>query len=131
MQRKQDQAMQFISHHKGLFVWVGFRRALYMWTNYWSFSPAYLQQEPFDIAAVFLCTTLTVLALWGLWLGWRNLGAAVIPYAIALFFFPMVYYATHPEDYYRRPADPLFVVLAVYALTASLEYRRNRAASEG
>jgi 4-amino-4-deoxy-L-arabinose transferase-like glycosyltransferase len=129
MQRKQEQAMEFISHHKGLFVWVTFRRALYMWTNYWSFSPAYLKEEPFDIPAAFLCTTLTVLALWGLWIGWRNIGAAVIPYAIGLFFFPVVYYVTHPEDYFRRPADPLFVVLAVYALTAALEWRRNRAAA--
>jgi hypothetical protein len=29
-------------------------------------------------------------------------------------FFPLVYYLTHPEDYYRRPIDPLFVVLGVY-----------------
>lgn len=126
MQRKQDQAMEFISHHKGLFVWVTFRRAIYMWTNYWSFRPAYLKEEPFDIPAAFLCTTLTVLSLWGLWIGWRNLGSAVIPYAIALFFFPVVYYVTHPEDYFRRPMDPLFVILAVYALTAFLERRRSR-----
>ena len=131
MQRKQDQAMEFISHHKGLFVWVTFRRAIYMWTNYWSFSPAYLKEEPFDIPAVFLCTTLTVLALWGLWIGWRNLGTAVIPYAIALFFFPMVYYVTHPEDYFRRPMDPLFVVLAVYAITAFLERRKRRGGVAG
>ena len=131
MQRKQDQAMEFISHHKGLFVWLSFRRALYMWTNYWSFSPAYLQQEPFDIPAAFLCTTLTVFALWGLWIGWRSLGAPVIPYAIALFFFPMVYYVTHPEDYYRRPVDPLFIVLAVYAVTVLLNRRKSRAGLRG
>jgi 4-amino-4-deoxy-L-arabinose transferase-like glycosyltransferase len=124
MQRKQDQAMEFISRHKSLFLWTGFRRAIYMWTNYWSFNPAYLKEEPFDIPAVFLCTSLTALSLWGLWIGWHSIGPAVIPYAIALFSFPAIYYVTHPEDYYRRPADPFFVVLAVYALTVWLERRK-------
>jgi hypothetical protein len=39
-----------------------------------------------------------------------------MPFAIALFCFPLVYYFTHPEDYYRRPIDPIFVILAGYAL---------------
>lgn len=128
MQHKQEQATSFIAQHKGVFAELAFRRALYMWTNYWSFDRRYLNEEPFDIPAVFLTTTLTALALWGLWLGWRNFGPAVVPYAIALFFFPIVYYITHLEDYYRRPADPFFVVLAAYAVTAYLEKRRNRAA---
>jgi hypothetical protein len=51
---------------------------------------------------------------------------AVVPYAIALFCFPVVYYITHPEDYYRRPADPFFVVLAVYAVTAWLQRRSQK-----
>jgi hypothetical protein len=39
----------------------------------------------------------------------------------------VVYYVTHPEDYYRRPIDPIFVVLAVYAVTSWI---RNRARPE-
>jgi hypothetical protein len=127
MQRKQQQAMDLISRHKGEFLWLNFRRALYIWTNYWSFSRRYLEAEPFDIPAIFLNTTLTVLALRGLWIGWRKFGAAIAPYATALFFFPVVYYVTHLEDYYRRPADPFYVVLAAYAVTAYWERRRPRA----
>ena len=125
MEHKQQQAIAFISNHKGLFLWTSLRRAIYMWTNYWSLNPDYLKEEPFDIPAIFLNITLTALALWGLWTGWRTFGAAVVPYAIALFCFPVVYYVTHEEDFYRRPADPFFVFLAVYAVTAWLQ-RRNR-----
>jgi hypothetical protein len=32
-------------------------------------------------------------------------------------------YLTHPEDYYRRPIDPLFVVLAAYAITSLMRDR--------
>lgn len=130
MQRKQDQAMDFISGHKEFFLWISLRRALYMWTNFWSLNRNYLQQEPFDPPAIVLCVTLTLLALWGLWSGWRAQGAAVVPYVIALFFFPVVYYVTHLEDYYRRPADPFFVVLAVYAVTTHLERRKRRSAAD-
>jgi 4-amino-4-deoxy-L-arabinose transferase-like glycosyltransferase len=126
MQRKQGQAVKLISRNKGEFAWLSFRRALYIWTNYWSFSRRYLEAEPFDVPAIFLTTALSVLALWGLWIGWRNLGLAVIPYAIALFFFPLVYYVTHLEDYYRRPADPFFVVLAAYAVTAYLQRQQQQ-----
>ena len=124
MQHKREQAVAFISTHKRLFVWVSLRRALYMWTNFWSLDPDYLREEPFELPAIFLNTTMSVLALWGLWIGRRTVGAAVAPYAIAMFFFPVVYYATHPEDYFRRPMDPIFVVLGAYAVTAWLQRRR-------
>jgi len=54
MQHKLQQAMAFISNHKGLFLWSSLRRAIYMWTNYWSLTPDYLKEEPFDIPAIFL-----------------------------------------------------------------------------
>jgi len=39
-----------------------------------------------------------------------------IRFAIAFFFFPLVYYISHPEAYYFRPLDPLLTILAVYAV---------------
>ena len=130
MHHKQAQAVSLISRNKGEFVWLSFRRALYIWTNYWSFSRRYLEAEPFDVPAIFLTSTLSLLALWGLWLGWRNVGLAIVPFAIALFFFPVVYYVTHLEDYYRRPADPFYTVLAVYAVTVYLQRRRKSAGDQ-
>jgi len=46
-----------------------------------------------------------------------------MPYILVFTFFPVVYYLTHPEDYYRRPIDPLFVVLTAFAVVSWLDQR--------
>jgi 4-amino-4-deoxy-L-arabinose transferase-like glycosyltransferase len=118
MRHKQAQALTLIKSRPGAFVVLSLRRAVYMWTNFWSFSRRYLEAEPLDPPNIFLCTTLTVLALAGLRRAFRQSAGVAMPYAIALFFFPVVYYITHPQDYYRRPIDPVFVVLAAYAMVS-------------
>ena len=128
MRHKQAQAMALIKEHPGDFVKLSLRRAVYMWTNFWSFSPRYTEAEPLDPPNIFLCTSLTVLALAGLRRAFREDARIGVPYAIALFFFPVVYYITHPQDYYRRPIDPIFVVLATFAVTSWL---RDRAEKRG
>jgi hypothetical protein len=42
-----------------------------------------------------------------------------MPYLLVLFSFPLIYYFTSPEVYYRRPIDPIMVVLAVYGVIGS------------
>lgn len=133
MQHKRSQAIEFIQAHPGFFLRLSLRRALYMWTNFWSFSDRYLQAEPTDPFNIFLCTTLTILALLGLRLAFREDWVSAMPFAAALFCFPLVYYITHPEDYYRRPLDPIFVVLAVAGIVHFLAARneeRTRKAEE-
>ena len=125
MQHKRQQALEFISSHPVLFVELSLRRALYMWTNVWSFSRRYLQQEPFDPYSILLCTTLTAFALLGLWRAFRVDPALAMPFAIAMFCFPLIYYFTHAEDYYRRPIDPIFVVMATYAIADWQERKRK------
>jgi len=63
-----------------------------------------------------MCTALTILALVGLRRVWRKDFALGMYFALVLFFFPLVFYVTHPEVYARRQIDPLILVLAVYAL---------------
>jgi 4-amino-4-deoxy-L-arabinose transferase-like glycosyltransferase len=126
MKHKQAQAVALIAAHPGDFVKLSLRRALYMWTNFWSFRRRYLEAEPLDPPNIFLCTALTALALAGLRRAFRRSASTGVPYAIALFFFPLVYYITHPQDYYRRPIDPIFVVLAAYAATSWLQDRVAR-----
>ena len=92
------------------------RRAIYMWTGYWSLDRAYLSQEPLDPPNILFCTTLTVLALLGLRRALRMDWSSTLPYALVLFSFPLIYYITSPEVYYRRPIDPFFVILAVVAV---------------
>jgi hypothetical protein len=130
MKHKQAQAVALIKAHPGDFAELSLRRALYMWTNLWSFSRRYLEAEPFDPPNIFLCTALTVLALAGLRRAFERGASSGMPYAIALFFFPMVYYVTHPQDYYRRPIDPIFVVLAAYAVTSWMQDRARPALSQ-
>jgi len=129
MRHKQAQAVALIKAHPGDFAELSLRRALYMWTNVWSFSRRYLEAEPLDPPNIFLCTALTVLALAGLSRTFQRGASIGMPYAIALFFFPMVYYVTHPQDYYRRPIDPIFVVLAAYAVTSWMQDRARPALS--
>lgn len=116
MRHKERQALDYIASHKKDFALLSARRAVYMWTNFWSFSRRYREAEPLDAPSIVLCTTLTVLALMGLRRALQD-GIDAVPYGIALFCFPIVYYFTHAEDYYRRPIDPIFLLLAVYALT--------------
>lgn len=119
MRDRQREAIGFIRSHPATFVELSARRALYLWTSYWSLDRRYLAAYPFDRPNIFFCTTLTILALCGLWRAFRDAGTNVaMPYVIVLFFFPLVYYITHPEDWYRRPIDPMFVVLAVCAIAS-------------
>lgn len=116
--KKFRQGLTFINAHRLLYVEQTLRRVVYMWTGFWSFSHRYLQEEPADPYNVVFCTGLTLLTLLGLRRTIRVDPAGTMPYVLVFLFFPVVYYLTHPEDYYRRPIDPQFVVLSVYAVAA-------------
>ena len=116
MDKKKQQALEFIRSHKRWYFWTSIRRAVFIWTGYWSLDREYLKQEPLDPPNIFFCTGLTVLALLGLWRAMRMDWPGSLPYALVLFSFPLIYYITSPEVYYRRPIDPLFVILAVVAV---------------
>lgn len=114
--KKREQAVAFILRHPAWFVLMTLRRAVYFWTSFWSFDRDYLAQEPFDPPNIVLSISIDVLAFSGLWLAFRKGSVAAVPFAIVLFFFPMIYYVTHGRDYYRRPIDPVCVVLASSAV---------------
>jgi hypothetical protein len=125
MDKEKDQAITAIKADPGWYIRSSLRRALFLWTGYWSLDRDYLQQEPFDPYNIPLCTGLTVLALAGLWRAFKWRSAFVMPFALVLFTFPLIYYITSPEVYYRRPIDPIILVLAVYAVAG-----RERAGRE-
>ncbi|MFZ1139365.1 MAG: hypothetical protein WAN76_09310, partial [Candidatus Sulfotelmatobacter sp.] len=112
MDHKLQQGKDFIRSHPAWFVWMTFRRIVYMWTGYWSFDRAYLKDEPLDPPNIFVNTTMTILGLLGLWRVLQRDGALGVRFAIVLLFFPLTYYISHPETYYFRPVDPLIVILA-------------------
>lgn len=116
MARKRERAFAFIGRHRRLYATMTLRRVLYMWTGFWSFGERYLKEEPFDVPNMIFCTGLTVVMLLGLRQAFRDGIDGAMPYVIVFLFFPLVYYLTHPEDYYRRPIDSLFVVLGAYGV---------------
>jgi len=115
MDHKRQQAEAYIRAHRGWYLSMTLRRIAYMWTGYWSLAPEYLKEEPLDPPNIFVQTAVSLLALTGLWRAFRSNAALAVRYAIVLACFPAAYYFSHPETYYLRPADPIFVVLAAFA----------------
>jgi hypothetical protein len=118
MAKEKKQAVEFIRANPRWYALTTLRRAVFIWTGFWSFDHAYLAEEPLDPPNIFLCTTFTVLALVGLWRTYRSNPAIAILYALVLVTFPAIYYITSPEVYYRRPIDPLIVILAASLVPA-------------
>lgn len=123
MAHKQQQATDYIKEHPGWFVWMSMRRALYLWTGYWSFESSYLKEEPLDPPNVFMGTVTSSLALLGLWRAFQVNRAVAILFAAGLLFFPLTYYISHPEAYYFRPLDPFILVLGMYAVAGFVRHR--------
>ncbi len=124
MAEKWRQAVDVLQSNPQTFVWRSIRRVVYMWTGYWSFSPEYLREEPFDPPNIIFCSAFTFLAIMGLIKAFRKIPDMAMPYALVLLAYPMVYYITHSDIAYRHPLDPEIVVLASYAVVSWLPRRR-------
>ena len=118
MDHKAAQARAYIAAHPGWYAEMSLRRAVYLWTGYWSFAPEYLQMEPMDPFNIPFQTSLTLMALVGLWLARKSAPWEAVLYGGVLFLFPIVYYFSHPEAYHMRTLDPLVVILGCYAIVS-------------
>jgi 4-amino-4-deoxy-L-arabinose transferase-like glycosyltransferase len=125
MQKKGRAARAYIATHRREYVLSCIRRAIFVWTDFWNFSSEYLLGYPIQPAGFALYTGLSVLAFIGLRNGRRESPASTTPYAIVLFFFPLTYYLTSVEWWYRVPMDPMVIALAAGAIVA---WRRKREA---
>lgn len=125
MDHKAAQAHAYIAAHRGWFVEMCLRRAVYLWTGYWSFSSDYLQMEPMDPFNVPFQSCLTLLMLAGLWLAWKRARWEAVRFAGVLFLFPIVYYFSHPEPYHMRTLDPLVVILGCYAVVSWMHRKKS------
>jgi hypothetical protein len=110
---KKALALQFIEQNPKFFAALSLRRAFSYWTAFWSFSPAYLNKEPLEIADVFFCSSVTVLMLLGARRFWRRDAISALHYLALIAVFPMTYYVTHATPDYRQPIEPEVVVLVV------------------
>jgi 4-amino-4-deoxy-L-arabinose transferase-like glycosyltransferase len=128
MAHKKQQAEAYIHGHQAWYAWISLRRAVYLWTGYWSFDGAYLAMEPTDPENIFFATCLTLLAAAGLALAWRERPLEALRYGGVLFLLPAMYYFVHPEAYRMRPLDPLFVILGCFTILAWRERVKARVA---
>lgn len=126
MDLKAAQAKAYIAAHPAWYAEMCLRRAVYLWTGYWSFDKDYLQMEPMDPFNIPFATAMTLLALAGLALAWRQAPVEAIRYGGVLFLFPVVYYFSHPEPYHMRTLDPLMVILGCFVIASWLERRAKR-----
>jgi len=117
-QEKFHEALAFINSHRSLYAQQTLRRGVYLWTGFWSLSPRYLQEEPADPLNMVFSTGLTILTLIGLRRAWLMNRTVAMPYMVVFLLFPVIYYVTHPEDYYRRPIDPQYAMLAAHAVAS-------------
>ena len=127
MENKTQQAKAYIHEHPDWYAWMCARRAVYLWTGYWSFKPAYLNLEPTDPENVPMATGLTLLGLTGLVLAWQRNKFDAIRFGGVMFLFPILYYFNHPEPYHMRPLDPLLVILGCYGILTLRERAKARA----
>ena len=111
MAEKRKLSLRHVSAKPGRFAVQCARRVLRFWTGFWSFSPAYLQDERMDVPNVPFCTVLTVLMAFGLWKLLKHHRRAAMYFLVTLLIFPFPYYLTHASVDYREPIEPEIVVL--------------------
>ena len=111
MAEKREMSLQHVSDKPGMFLVQCVRRVLRFWTGFWSFSPAYLQDEWLDVPNVPFCTALALLTFFGLRTLLRQHRRAGLSFLSALLIFPLPYYLTHASVDYREPIEPEIVVL--------------------
>jgi len=128
MDHKAEQARAYIGQHREWYAWMCARRAVYLWTGYWSFDHLYLAQEPTDPENIPFATGLTVMSIVGLFLLWRQSRFNALRLGAVMFVFPLIYCFNHPEPYHMRAIDPLIVMLGCFAVVTWRERVKAAAA---
>jgi hypothetical protein len=123
MAAKRRQTLDFISAYPGAFVSLTVRRFLCVWTGFWSMQLFLV--DPMSALHAILTTTITIFMLIGLFKAWRSDKTIAMPYLLAIFSFPLIYYITHSHAEYRHPIDTIIVALAVYGATYKHKGQKN------
>jgi hypothetical protein len=105
MEAKRDIALEFIGRNPGAFLRLSARHCFQFWS---------LPEKSTWLA-------LSLLAWAGMVLALRRKGLDAVPYALGILIFPLVYYITHIFSTYRHPIEPTILLLAAYAMVATVE----------
>ena len=129
MDAKKVESKQWIRQHPRDFLILSARRALFVWTAFWSTSPYYLDAEPMEYPATAYFSIITLLAAAGFIRARRNgFGPLLCPMLWFLLIFPAPYYVTLPSYDYRHAMEPILIIMATYAC-ATFARRRTRGRS--
>jgi hypothetical protein len=128
MEEKQSEAFAFMRSHPLDTTRFFFRRFEDNWIGAWD-APAdewrYLHLVD-KLALIWNCL-FSLLALAGTLLVNRAKNEAAFPFTVALLVFPLLFYATHTDERYRQPIDPIMCLLAVFAVDYVLAHLTKRA----
>ena len=115
MESKKTRVVQFVKDNPGAYAWLSVRRFIYVWTGFWSTRVEYLVDEPLDPVSVVVNSSISLTAVWGMWLAWRRRYANLFPSLVTIVIVPAIYYFTHPLPSYRHPVDPQVVLFGAFA----------------
>jgi 4-amino-4-deoxy-L-arabinose transferase-like glycosyltransferase len=125
MAAKRREAIEFIHSNPLWYARMTFRRFLFTWTGFWSFSREYLALEPGDPWNMLMSVILLALMLIGFRHAFQERIAAGALYASAMIVFPVVYYISFTQMSYRHPIDPLLAIMAAYGAVGCFPGWRN------
>ena len=110
METRRASAIDFIRQHPGEFVGFSLRRIYLYWTR----------------PAGSAWPMISVLAWIGVWLAVKRKQMQLVPHAIAMTMFPVVYYITHTFPTYRHVIEPSILLMAAYATVTAVQIATKR-----
>jgi 4-amino-4-deoxy-L-arabinose transferase-like glycosyltransferase len=113
--KEKQIVLNSVHQHPWAFTGMCFRRVLFTWGGYWTWSHAYLQGNPFAIPHMLVTVVITFFAFAGFWLAVKRKNPVALPFALVLLIFPVPYYLSHANPQYRHPVDPMILALGSYA----------------
>jgi 4-amino-4-deoxy-L-arabinose transferase-like glycosyltransferase len=131
LMQTRGMAVNFVRRHPLQFLKFSLHRVVCYWTGYWSFSRAYLQDQPSEIPNMFFSVGLMFFMLLGARRVWRENRAAALPYFLLLAVFPAIYYTTHVIPDYRQPIEPEITVLVAVGILSLRRREEPLASLEG
>ena len=110
---RQKMAFDFIRQNPAEFAHLTWARVVFFWTG------AALTERLLPTCWLLLAVLAVLLMVR------RHAVPEAVPFASALLFFPLPYYVTHAESFYRHPIEPVMGLLVAYACVALLDAGRH------
>jgi hypothetical protein len=128
MQDKWQRATAFIKTHPGLEIILFARRFVATWTGMEKPIEGFRDADSPLVRLVLISNTLAAIgALCGIVALLRSRNIYVFPLAGVVIVYPLIYYVTHASLRYRHPIDPVMLLLAMIAVAAVFQKRRDPA----